>query len=71
MIEKLIRSVLPWYINRWSLVHISFRFAGPHGKSGTSVFFQVCWAIWKARNECVFNGVLHNSKRTIDIAKSA
>lgn len=33
--------------------------------------FQVCWAIWKTRNDYVFNGVLPNPERTVDRAKLA
>lgn len=35
------------------------------------LIFQVCWAIWKARNDCIFNGVMPKPERTIDQAKRA
>lgn len=35
------------------------------------LIFQVCWAIWKTRNECVFSGVLPIPERIIDKAKLA
>ncbi|XP_058211786.1 uncharacterized protein LOC131323970 [Rhododendron vialii] len=33
--------------------------------------FQICWAIWKARNECIFQGKLPNPKTTIQKAEMA
>lgn len=33
--------------------------------------FQVCWAIWKGRNNYVFNGVVPCPKKTTEVAKNA
>lgn len=33
--------------------------------------FQLCWAIWKARNDCVFNGNTPNPEDTISRASKA
>ncbi|XP_058222364.1 uncharacterized protein LOC131332256 [Rhododendron vialii] len=44
-----------------SVEHVLFRCA----------WTEVCWAIWKARNDCIFNGVMPQPERTIDQAKRA
>lgn len=33
--------------------------------------FQLCWAIWKARNDCMFNGNKPNPEETISRASKA
>lgn len=34
-------------------------------KEVVAEIFQICWAIWKARNDCVFNGNAPNPEETI------
>lgn len=35
------------------------------------LIFQVCWAIWKTRNDCIFNGNIPRPENTIVMARTA
>lgn len=57
--------------DRWAEELLCGNLAKESSPEVVGYIFQICWAIWKAKNECVFNGVLPNLERTVDIAKRA